>query len=343
MVGVTSNPKSFHIMNRPTGPRKILITGGAGFIGRHLVQACLMEGWQVVVVDDGSAGRIEALPPEVTTYGADVRDWDTMRKIFCEERPQLVSHHAALVNVRESNEFPQRYLEVNAGGTASVLRAALEAGAEKLILASSGGAVYGNVRSLPIREDHPLHPLSPYGVSKVQAERLLQALNGRLTFVILRYGNIYGPGQGPQGKNGVVSILADALLRGDSPRIFGDGRQRRDFVYVADAVQAHLLAMGSEVKGVFNIGTGHGSDVNEILRILRGETGVNIEPVKCAANEFEVRDCVLDSSRARQILGWEPHVPLEAGIGKTWAWIAEEDKVRTSPMARRRPETERIS
>lgn len=300
---------------------RVLVTGGAGFIGAHITGAYLAAGHELAVVDNLSRGSREAIPEAVSFYQADVIDQLAMRAIFAEVRPEVVNHHAALVSVRESQRRPEAYLRVNVQGTRSVLHAAQEAGARKLIFASSGGAIYGKAERTPIPESAPLRPISAYGLSKTEAERLLGELDGGLEVVVLRYGNVYGPGQDPAGGNGVIPIIAQALLTGRQPIIYGDGKQRRDFVYVADAARANLHVLNPGLRGAFNIGSGVGRPLREVyLRIARA-LGCDLEPAFLPANPYEVVDNVLDVTRAGAILGWQPQHSFADGLSHTLQWL----------------------
>jgi len=298
---------------------KILITGGAGFIGSTIVRACLEANHQVVVLDNLSRGKRENLPEEVPLYVVDIRDARQLQEIFEREQPEIVSHHAALASVRESAQLPELYWNVNVHGTANVIRA-LTPSVRKLIFASSGGAIYGSAANLPLNEDSPTRPISPYGESKLQAERLLLE-NALPPTVILRYGNVYGPGQDPLGNNGVISIFARAFFCGERPVLFGDGSQIRDYIFVKDVARANLLAL-ADVHGIFNIASGKGFGLLQIYRMIANEINPNVEPEFKPSFAFEVKANVLDISRARKILGWEPQVYFERGLRLTLEAIA---------------------
>jgi len=300
---------------------RILLTGGLGFIGSHVLQAYHAAGYHVAVLDDASRGDVGNRPAGVPFYHVDVHDLEAVRNVFLRERPSVVNHHAALVSVRESHLDAPRYWQVNAAGTANILRASIEAGVRKFILASSGGAVYGDALSLPVSEDHPLQPLSPYGESKVEAERLLTSLDGRLEVLILRYGNVYGPGQDPEGGNGVVAIFARDLLTGKAPVLYGEGAQLRDFVYVDDAVEANQIGLRAGVTGTYNIATSKGLRIRNVYDLIQESLGVQARPLLLPANEFEVRENVLDVSHALAGLGWAPRTSFEEGLEKTLAWV----------------------
>ena len=302
---------------------KILLTGGAGFIGAHVAKAYLQAGHEVVVVDDLSRGHIESLPQGVSLHRVDITEAGALEAVFQAERPQIVNHHAALVSVRESARHPQRYFQVNLEGTRNVVRAALAAGAEKIIYASSGGAVYGEAQSLPIAEDHPLNPLSPYGESKKLAEKLIHEQDGRFESVILRYGNVYGPGQDPGGGNGVIAIMTQALLAGRRATIFGDGSQRRDYIYIEDAARANLAALEKGVHGCFNIATGQGLDLLQVGHQISDALGVDFQASFQAAHPYEVQMNVLNVSLAERALRWRAAVSFAEGLTRTHTWLQE--------------------
>ncbi|MBA4424187.1 MAG: UDP-glucose 4-epimerase [Syntrophus sp. (in: bacteria)] len=292
---------------------KILVTGGAGFIGSRVAQAYLQAGHQVVVLDNLARGRCEHLPVGAAFYNVDICDRSAIHEVIKRERPNIISHHAALVFVRESQRFPENYLRVNLDGTRNVMKAAREAGADKFIFASSGGAVYGDPPGLPLREDAPRLPRSPYGETKMWAEDVLLAEEGGLEVVILRYGNVYGPGQ----DHSVVTRFAAALRDNVPAVIFGDGSQSRDYVYVTDVVRANLLALKPGLTGIFNIGSAEGRSVLEVYRSVAANMHNGVSPLHLPDNAFEVRRNVLDIRRARSILGWQPEVGFEEGVRLT--------------------------
>lgn len=303
---------------------RVLITGGAGFIGAHVVRAYLEAGHQVAAVDDLSAGERQNIPKEVPFYRVSVCDQEALEEILDRERPDVVNHHAALVSVRESHRQPARYQRVNVQGTRNLLQAGHKVGVRKFILASSGGAIYGQPDRMPIAEGCPRSPLSPYGKTKVEAEDLLQSQDGRPKIVILRYGNVYGPGQNPLRDNGVIGIFSRALLCGESPLVFGDGSQRRDYVYVEDVARANVLALGPSLHGVFNVATGEGRSLVEVYRAIATLLGKD-PPLRFGpANPFEVSDNVLDVSRAWEALGWRASMPFDLGLARTVEWITAE-------------------
>lgn len=293
---------------------KILLTGGAGFIGTHVAQAYLQAGHEVVVVDDLSRGHAANLPQGITLHRVDITDARALEAVFQAERPQVVNHHAALVSVRESARYPERYLQVNLVGTQNVLRAALASGARRFIHASSGGAVYGEAQSLPITEDHPLNPLSAYGECKALAEKLICEQDGRFETVILRYGNIYGPGQDTRFGNGAVSIFAERMRHGETITLFGSGEQVRDYIFIADAVKGNLAAIEPGVTGTYNLGTGRGLTLLQVLDQLAALLDREPELKFQEPHPFEVWHNVLDPARAETHLGWRAEVDFETGL-----------------------------
>ncbi|MDH7487808.1 MAG: NAD-dependent epimerase/dehydratase family protein [Anaerolineae bacterium] len=303
---------------------KILVTGGAGFIGSHVVEAYLAAGHDVAVVDDLSTGRREYVPPQARFYHMDIRD-PRLDEVFARERPEVVSHQAARANVRESLEKPLLYAEVNVLGSLNVLECCRRHGVRKVIYASTGGAVYGEPQTLPVAEDHPINPLDPYGASKHHVEHYLHLYqaNFGIATTVLRYPNVYGPRQDPYGEAGVVAIFSGQMLRGDRPVINGSGEQERDFVYVSDVARANVLALGRGNGGIYNIGSGVGTSVNRIFELLAGLTGYAGPAVHGPPKQGEVFRVYLDARRAREELGWAPEVGLEEGLARTVAYSRE--------------------
>ena len=296
---------------------KVLVTGGAGFIGPPSLAVLLQAGHDVVVIDDLSAGTVASVPAGARLHVADVCDADRLEALLMAERPEVVLHLAALVNVRESAREPGRYTQVNVKGTENVLRAAQRAGARRFIFASSGGAVYGEPDSLPIPETHLLKPISPYGRAKAAAEDQLARCDGKMETVTLRYGNVYGPGQDSSRGNGVVSIFRDSLRQGRRPRVIGDGGQERDYVFVEDVARANRIAVEANAVGTFNVGTGAGHTVKQVFQMMAALLSSHVEPTYQPANPFDVRRSVLDVARARTVLGWAATVTLEEGLRLT--------------------------
>lgn len=297
---------------------KILVTGGAGFIGSHVVDAYVAAGHEVVVVDDLSTGQVDLVRSDTRFYNLDIRD-PRLAEVFDMERPDVVSHQAARANVRESMTYPMLYADVNVLGSLHVLECCRQAGVRKVIYASTGGASYGEAQVLPVPEDHPINPLDPYGASKHHVEHYLYLYRVQydLDYTILRYPNVFGPRQNPLGEAGVVAIFTGLMLNGGRPIINGSGEQERDFVYVSDVAQANLLALERGGGGVFNIGSGVGASVNQIYWRLAELTGYNKPAVYGPRKAGEVFKIYLDPTRARQTLGWSSQVTLEDGLART--------------------------
>ncbi|MEN3203463.1 MAG: NAD-dependent epimerase/dehydratase family protein [Atribacterota bacterium] len=303
----------------------ILVTGGAGFIGSHVVDAYLEAGFSVVVVDNLVTGSKKNLNPRARFYEVDIRNREALSAVFARERPQFVNHHAAQVNLRFSVDDPLFDASVNILGTLNVLELSKEFGVQKIIFASTGGALYGEVEYLPVPEEYTPMPLSPYGVAKHAVEcylRYYEAIWG-IPYVALRYGNVYGPRQDPKGEAGVIAIFSQRILRGEPCIVFGDGRQTRDYVFVEDVARANLLAL-SAPSGAYNIGTGRETSVLELLALLECAAGRKIEVVFAEERKGEISRIALSIEKARKVLSWEPWVSLEEGLLKTFLWFAEE-------------------
>jgi len=297
---------------------KILVTGGAGFIGSHVVENCLAAGHDVVVVDDLSSGRREQVPAGAMFYEVDIRD-PALDDIFASERPDVVSHQAARANVRESMEKPLLYADVNVLGSVNLLECCRRHGVERVVYASTGGAVYGEPQALPVSEDHPVNPLDPYGASKHHVEHYLYLYreNFGIGYTALRYPNVYGPRQDPYGEAGVVAIFTRQMLDGGEPVINGSGEQERDFVYVDDVARANVLALEQSESGIYNVGSSSGTSINRIFALLAGLTGYERPAVHGPAKQGEVYRVYLDATRAQDRLGWAPRVSLEDGLRET--------------------------
>ncbi len=303
---------------------RTLVTGGAGFIGSNLVDALVARGDEVTVVDDLSTGRRDnldkAIAAGVELVEADVRDASRLADLFDAAQPEAVFHLAAQIDVRVSMRDPRLDAEINVGGTIAALDAARRTGAARFVNVSTGGAIYGEGRTLPAGEDHPVTPEAPYGQSKFAAEgfcELYERIHG-LPTVSLRLANVYGPRQDPLGEAGVIAIFCGRLRAGERPTVFGDGRQTRDYLYVGDAVAAMLAAASSDAGGAYNVGLGREVSVLDLVAALRALTpGDGFEPEHEPARPGEVMHIALDSARAREALGWKPEVELDEGLRLT--------------------------
>ena len=303
---------------------RVLVTGGAGFIGSQVADAHVARGDEVIVVDSLVSGRREFVPPGARFYQMDVRD-PGLRDVLATERPQIVNHHAAQVSVSASMKDPLFDAEVNVLGTLRLLEHCVAAGVQQMIFASTGGALYGDPETLPADESTPIRPLSPYAAGKFAAETyvgLFRRVHG-LRACCLRYANVYGPRQDPHGEAGVVAIFSRALLDGRPATIFGDGEQTRDFVYVDDVVQATRAATDRRIAGAINIGTGKATTVNTVYAALARAAGVSILPRYASPRPGDVRDITLAAGRARARLGWEPRVSVETGLTETLNWFRQ--------------------
>lgn len=297
---------------------KIMVTGGAGFIGSHVVDLLIANGHQVVVVDNLSTGKAENLNPSATFYQIDIRS-PQMEEIFEKERPEVINHHAAQMNVRRSMVDPIFDADVNIVGSIKLLELSVKYQVRKFIHISSGGAVYGEPEYLPCDEDHPIRPLCPYGASKYAFELYLYLYkqNFGLDYTIIRYPNVYGPRQDPNGEAGVVAIFCGLMLRNQEVVINGSGEQMRDFVYVADCAYANLLALERGSGKAYNLGCGKGTTVNEIFHALAEIIGYTKAPKYGPPKAGETFRIYLNANRARQDMGWEFTVPLSQGLQQT--------------------------
>jgi UDP-glucose 4-epimerase len=303
---------------------KVLVTGGAGFIGSHVVDAYVAAGHDVLVVDDLSSGKREQVNPRARFHQLDVQDPRTAALVQS-ERPDVLNLHAAQMSVRNSVADPLFDARVNVLGVINLLEAARQAGVRRVLFVSSGGAVYGEQETFPAPESHPTTPLSPYGVSKRAGELYASFYHAeyRLPCVALRYANVYGPRQDPHGEAGVVAIFCQRMLRGEPITVNGDGKQTRDYVFVGDVVRANLLALESSVTGPINIGTGIETDVNTLADVLLKTIGSRSEVGHGPAKPGEQRRSVVDSRRAAETIGWRPEVSLADGLKRTADWFRQ--------------------
>lgn len=295
----------------------ILVTGGAGFIGSHLVNTLLTQGHDVFVVDDLSSGKRKNVPKGATFIKGDIRKLAKMRKL--PKTIDAVFHLAAQIDVRHSVSDPAHDAAVNIEGTINVLMYAVQARAKKVVFSSSGGAIYGACDLLPTTEESSCQSSSPYGVAKYAAEQYIQLFSRlhNLPYVILRYSNVYGPGQDGSKESGVVAIFSKLAKQGKPMTIFGDGEQTRDYVFVGDVVDANLKTLTYEDSGVFNIGTGVETSVNELAKAINRVSPQAVHVVHAPARTGEERRSCLDISKAKSALGWTPKMSLEDGLRMT--------------------------
>ena len=309
---------------------KVLVTGGAGFIGSHVANEILAAGHEVVVLDNLHTGKRENVPAGAAFHRADLRDQPRLAEIFAAEKPDAIAHLAALANVRESMSDPATYAQVNVVGTLNLLELARKHGVKKIVFASTGGAVYGEGYSkagdkLPFTEESRTQPKDNYGANKLSCEYHLDLYqqNYGLNYVALRFPNVYGPRQDSKGEAGVIAIFAGAMLENLPTKITGDGRQIRDFCYVGDIARANRLALESDASGILNVGTGVPTDINRVHQVLTAITGYTRAPVYVERPAGEVLETYLDSTKAQTVLGWEAEVTLEEGMARTVAWMRD--------------------
>lgn len=304
---------------------KVLVTGGAGFIGSHVVDRLVEEGQNVVVVDNLSSGKRKNVNRSASLYKLDIQS-GRLERVFRNERPNVVIHLAAQISVRRSVEDPLFDAQVNVLGTMNVLQQAVRHGVRKIVFSSSGGEIYGEQETYPASESHPTNPVSAYGISKLCGEHYLsyfQRTSG-IQVVSLRYSNVYGPRQDPEGEAGVIAIFIQKMLNHEQPIINGNGRQTRDFIFVDDAVEANLAAMGADSHGVYNVGTGAETSINELFRMLVGFTGSDCKEVHGPAKPGEHMRSVIDPGKIRRDLGWDFKMDLTDGLKKTVEFFREQ-------------------
>lgn len=315
---------------------KILVTGGAGFIGSHVADAYIEMGHEVVIVDNLSMGRVENINPKAHFVKMNIQD-DQILKLFESERFDVVNHHAAQMDVRLSVADPIYDANNNIIGTINLLQAAVKTGVKKFIFISSGGAIYGEQDYFPADEDHPTRPVSPYGITKLTGEKYLYFYHYvyGIQFVVLRYGNVYGPRQNPKGEAGVVAIFTSRMLNSGQPIINGNGLQTRDYVFVGDVVDANVKALNYDQCDYFNIGTGIETTVNELFHKLRHLTNANVEEVHGPAKSGEQLRSVLSIEKAQRLLQWRPKVSLEEGLVRTVEFFKSNFKNDESESSRK--------
>lgn len=306
---------------------KILVTGGAGFIGSNIVDRYIADGHQVAILDNLATGRRENINPAATFHQVDIRDWEGVLAVFEQEKPQIVSHHAAQMDVRKGVEDPAFDATTNIVGSIYLCEAALRHGVEKIIYASSGGACYGEPDVIPAPETAGIHPISQYGISKHTVEHYLWLYNYNdgLRYTVLRYANVYGPRQNPHGEAGVTAIFAGMMLRGETPRIFGQGNKTRDYVYITDVVEANVLALTAGDNDIFNIGTGIETTDQEVYDAMAAATGFDKPAIYAPARKGEIQRTALDCTKARQVLGWVPTVNFREGCRRAAEYIRNQE------------------
>lgn len=298
--------------------QRALVTGGAGFIGSHVVDALLAQGAFVGVLDNLATGRKANLNAGAAFYEVDLRSPEVDR-VVGGVRPEVVFHIGAQSSVVVSVRDPALDVSVNVAGMVGLLQACVKHGVMKVVFASSGGTLYGEPEALPCSEEHPIRPLSPYGASKEAGEAFLRAYAATfgLSGTALRLGNVYGPRQDPNGEAGVIAIFGGRMLGGEPVTIFGTGEQERDYVYVEDVARAFLLAAEEEASEVYNVGTGVGTSVNALFRALAPLTGYRLAPRYAPPRPGEVYKVALDSRKLQRRLGWKPRVDLDEGLART--------------------------
>ncbi|MCX5781724.1 MAG: NAD-dependent epimerase/dehydratase family protein [Elusimicrobia bacterium] len=297
---------------------KILVTGGAGFIGSHIVDGYIAAGYKVAVIDNLSSGKKENINPKAKFYKLDINSKE-IEKIFFKEKFDLVNHHAAQIDVRKSVQDPMFDAEVNIVGALNIFESSRKSKVKKVIFASSGGTIYGECGRKTPDEKADANPLSPYGIAKYSIEFYLKYFlkTYGLNYTILRYGNVYGPRQDPHGEAGVVAIFSGRMLNNEKTVIFGNGNQMRDYVYVGDVARANIFALKKGNNEIINIGTGKASSVNELFKKIAFITDFRKKPVYKPARAGELYKSVLDIKKAKKILKWEPSVSLKSGLEKT--------------------------
>jgi len=301
---------------------KFLVTGGAGFIGSHLVDRLINDGHHVAVVDDLSTGSPDNLNPNAAFYEIDIRSND-LDAVFDKEKPDHVNHHAAQMDVRRSVREPMFDADVNVLGSINLIENCLRHDVKKIVYISTGGAVYGEPDYFPVDELHPIRPLCQYGISKHTVEHYLYFYGHTygMRYTVLRYPNVYGPRQNPFGEACVNAIFIGKMFRGETPIIFGDGEQLRDYVYVSDIVDANIASLERGDGQVYNIGSGIGTSVNQIYEKLQQIMKVSAPPIYSEARTGEIQRTYLESSKAKRELGWSAQIGFDEGLRKTVDWF----------------------
>jgi UDP-glucose 4-epimerase len=311
---------------------KILVTGGAGFIASHVVDRHVRDGHEVFVLDNLTTGNRKNLNPNAKFFEADIRDTEKIESLFAAQKFEIVNHHAAQMDVRKSTEDPRYDADVNILGSLNLIMSASRHGVKKFIYISTGGAAYGEPKQLPVPEEHPVNPESPYGISKHTVEHYLYLfrLLYKLNYTVLRYPNVFGPRQSPHGEAGVIAIFGGLMLENKTPKIFGDGKQLRDYVYVDDVVEANVLALSRGDGEIINIGSEKGTSVLELFERLKALTGFQGEAEMSPPRPGEIFQIYLSAQKAKKVLGWQPKISLEEGLRRTVDWIRQQKSATKS-------------
>lgn len=301
---------------------KILITGGAGFIGSHIADACLKAGYRTHIVDNLSTGNIANVPHDAIFHQLDIRN-DAIERLWKQEKFNILIHAAAQMNVRKSVEDPFTDADINILGTLKLLEAGRHNGLDQVIFSSTGGAIYGEPHYAPQDEEHPVNPVSPYGITKRSVEYYLHYYTTEFGILStsLRYANVYGPRQNSKGEAGVVAIFTEQLLKGEQCVINGDGSQTRDYIYVDDVVQANMKALKAKTSEIYNVGTGVETDVNELYKFLKEEIGSEAEPHHGEEMPGEQQRSVVGATKLKKQFGWNQEYDLKKGLKETVSWF----------------------
>lgn len=303
--------------------KKILVSGGAGFIGSNLVDALIQDGYEVAIIDNLATGLKENINPKAKFFEVDISSFKAVDKVFEEFQPEAVFHLAAQASVRKSVENPSKDVETNVIGTVNLLKACQAHGTKKFIFSSTGGALYGDDVPRPTNEEANISPISPYGLDKFFGEKYIGYFksNSDLQTVVLRYANVYGPKQNPKGEAGVIAIFADKMLKDEPIMVYGDGSSSRDYIYVGDVVGANLAALKSTVSNAYNISTGEETSIRELVDKIKKIIDSNSQVQYKEGRSGELQASCLDNTRAKLELGWSPKVDLDEGIKKTVEYL----------------------
>ena len=298
---------------------KIIVTGGAGFIGSHVADKYIEAGHDVIIIDNLSSGKKENINPKAKFYNVDIKDTRKIPEIFEKEKPDIVNHHAAQIDVRKSVSDPVFDANVNIIGSINLLENCKKHNVKKFVFASSGGTIYGECSDTPPDENSPYLPMSPYGIAKLSVEYYMNYYSKtyQLKTIALRYGNVYGPRQDPHGEAGVVAIFSERMLKNEDVYIFGDGKQMRDYVYVEDVARANLLVLNHNENLTLNIGTSRATSVIELFEMMKKISNYKKSPIFKPARTGELFKSFLDIKKAKEKIGWQPLFNLEEGLKKT--------------------------